>query len=145
MRMPSLGEGIDEINVIPVNAVNFVDVIFNLLIFFMALARFGQEERQLDALLPEATSAAPMTAVPREIIVNVDAGGRYFISRSELDEAELAGRLRQAGVDNPGMQSVLIRGDERAPWRAIARVMGLCNAAKIHEYRVAVQQEVEQD
>ena len=58
MRMPSLGEGIDEINVVPVNAVNFVDIIFNLLIFFMALARFGQEERQLDAILPDAASAA---------------------------------------------------------------------------------------
>ena len=141
MRMPSLGEGIDEINAVPINAVNFVDVIFNLLIFFMAMARFGQEEKQLDAVLPEATAAAPMTMPPRELVVNVDRDGRYTVLRSQLDEAGLAATLRQAGADNPGLQSVLIRGDGRAGWRSIARVMGLCNAAKIKDYRVAVVQE----
>src|SRR4051794_12237513 len=124
MRMPSLGEGIDEINVVPVNAVNFVDVIFNLLIFFMALSRFGQEERQLDAVLPEASSAAPMTVPPKEIIVNVDRNGRYFVRQQLVSEAELDGQLRQASANNPGLQSVLIRGDEHAGWRSVARVMG---------------------
>jgi biopolymer transport protein ExbD len=141
MRMPSLGEGIDEINVVPVNAVNFVDVIFNLLIFFMALARFGQEERQLDAVLPDAATAAPLTMPPKEIIVNVDRLGRYFVRQQQLSEAELADQLKLAGASNPGLQSVLIRGDERAAWKAIARVMGLCNAARIKDYRVAVVQE----
>lgn len=28
MRMPSIGEGIDEINAFPINAVNFVDIIW---------------------------------------------------------------------------------------------------------------------
>lgn len=141
MRMPTLGDGVDEINVVPINAVNFVDVIFNLLIFFMALARFGQEERQLDAMLPDATSAAPMTVPPKEIIVNVDAQGRYSVRQQVLAESDLAALLRQSGADNPGMQSVLIRGDERSQWRSIARVMGLCNAAKVKDYRVAVFQE----
>jgi biopolymer transport protein ExbD len=143
MRMPSLGEGIDEINVVPVNAVNFVDVIFNLLIFFMALARFGQEERQLDAVLPEASAAAPLTMPPKEIIVNVDARGRYSLHGHPVGERALADELKQAGVDNPGMQSVLIRGDERAGWKSVARVMGLCNAARIRDYRVAVFQHEE--
>ena len=141
MRMPSLGEGIDEINSVPINAVNFVDVIFNLLIFFMAMARFGQEERQLDAVLPEATAAAPMTMPPKELVVNVDREGRYVVLQQLVNEEELAARLRRAGADNPGLQSVLIRGDGRAGWEAVARVMGLCNAAKITDYRVAVVQE----
>ncbi len=141
MRMPSIGEGIDEINAVPIKAVNFVDVIFNLLIFFMAMVQFGQEERQLDALLPEAASAAPMTMPPKELVVNVDREGRYFVHQQLVDESGLAAQLRRAGADNPGLQSVLIRGDGRAGWKAVARVMGLCNAAKIKDYRVAVVQE----
>ena len=141
MRVPTIGEGIDEINVVPVNAVNFVDIIFNLLIFFMALARFGQEERQLDAVLPDAAAAAPLTAPPKEIIVNIDQNGRFSIRQSPLTEAELADQLRRAGANNPGFQSVLIRGDERADWKHVARVMSLCNRAKIEDYRVAVFQE----
>jgi len=138
MRMPSLGEGIDEINAVPINAINFVDIIFNLLIFFMAMVQFGQEERQLDAVLPEAASAAPMTMPPKELVVNVDRDGRYSVHQQALDEAGLAAQLRRAGADNPGLQSVLIRGDGRAGWKAVARVMGLCNAAQIKDYRVAV-------
>ncbi len=141
MRMPTLGEGIDEINAVPINAINFVDIIFNLLIFFMAMARFGQEERQLDAVLPEASSAAPMTMPPKELVVNVDRDGRYFVRQRPCTESDLAAQLRQAGADNPGLQSVLIRGDGRAGWKAVARVMGLCNAAKVTDYRVAVVQE----
>ena len=141
MRMPSLGEGIDEINAVPINAVNFVDIIFNLLIFFMAMARFGQEERQLDAVLPEAAAAAPMTMPPKELVVNVERDGRYVVRQQPITEDELAAQLRQAGTDNPGLQSVLIRGDGRAGWKSVARVMGLCNAAKITDYRVAVVQE----
>lgn len=138
MRMPSLGEGIDEINAVPINAVNFVDIIFNLLIFFMAMARFGQEERQLDTVLPEATAAAPMTMPAKELVVNVDKDGRYFVHQQQVAEEGLAAQLRQAGADNPGLQSVLIRGDGRSDWKAVARVMSLCNAAKIEDYRVAV-------
>ncbi len=141
MRMPTLGEGIDEINAVPINAVNFVDIIFNLLIFFMAMAHFGQEERQLDAVLPEASAAAPMTMPPREMVVNVDREGRYFVRQRALREPELAAALKQAAADNPGLQSILIRGDGRADWRSVARVMALCNAAKITDYRVAVVQE----
>jgi biopolymer transport protein ExbD len=141
MRMPSLGDGIDEINAVPINAINFVDIIFNLLIFFMAMVQFGQEERQLDAVLPDAASASPMTMPPKELVVNVDREGRYFVHQRNLDEAALAEQLRRAGADNPGLQSVLIRGDGRADWKAVARVMSLCNAAKITDYRVAVVQE----
>ena len=35
-------------------------------------------------------------------------------------------------------QTVVIRGDEKANWKYIARVMSLCNQAKIKDYRVAV-------
>ena len=120
----------------------FIDVMFQLLIFFLVATRFDQEERELDAILPQATEAAPMSGVPKELIVNVDKDGRYLVMRHELSESELRRRLRQFRVNNSSNYSVLIRGDERAAWRSVARVMGLCNEAKIDNYRVAVLQEV---
>jgi biopolymer transport protein ExbD len=46
--------------------------------------------------------------------------------------------LRRAEVNNPGRQSVVIRGDERVDWKYVARVMSLCHQAEINDYRVAV-------
>jgi hypothetical protein len=37
----------------------------------------------------------------------------------------------------------VIRGDETADWKYIARVMSLCNQAQINDYRVAVVPEDE--
>jgi biopolymer transport protein ExbD len=50
----------------------------------------------------------------------------------------LAALFHRAVTDNPGRQTVLIRGDERANWKYVARVMSLCNQAGIKDYRVAV-------
>ena len=123
------------------NMTPIIDVVFQLLIFFLVATRFDQEERELDTILPQAAAASPLTAPPRELIVNVSHDGGYIINRREMSEAELRRLLRQVSVDNPTGQSVLIRGDEQAAWKHVARVMSLCNEAKISNYRVAVLQE----
>ena len=43
-----------------------IDVVFLLLIFFLVTSEFEDEERRLDIVLPNATSAVPMVGEPRE-------------------------------------------------------------------------------
>ncbi len=120
-----------------------IDCVFQLLLFFMVASRFEEESRDagegsLDAHLPDAVAAMPMVMRPREMVVNINVDGRFYVSGELHDEAQLAERLQRAGVNNPGNQLVVIRGDERSDWKYIARVMSLCNQAKIRDYRVAV-------
>ncbi len=75
---------------------------------------------------------------PREMIVNVDDGGDFYLDGQLYTERQLAERFNRAQTDNPGNQSVVIRGSEGAEWKYVARVMGLCNQAEIRDYRVAV-------
>ena len=123
--------------------------VFQLLLFFLVASRFEEEARtgvegELAAQLPSAADALPLVAKPRETIVNVNQGGQYVVSGRALSEADLAKMLQEAAANNPGRQSVLIRGDERADWKYVARVMSLCNQAKIKDYRVAVVPESNQ-
>ncbi|MFP6766207.1 MAG: biopolymer transporter ExbD, partial [Planctomycetaceae bacterium] len=86
----------------------------------------------------EAAAAMPMTMKPQEFIVNINALGQFYVGGNLQTEPILAQQLRQARLNNPGNQSVVIRGDQSADWKYIARVMSLCNQADIRDYRVAV-------
>ena len=123
-----------------------IDCVFQLLLFFMVASNFDEEskmtaEGSLDSNLPEAAAAMPMVARPREMIININARGEFYVAGDKHSEPQLAERLRRSVVDNPGNQTVIIRGDERANWKSIARVMSLCNQAQIKDYRVAVVEE----
>src|SRR5262245_894561 len=120
-----------------------IDCVFQLLLFFLVASRFEEESRtgtegELAAELPSAAEAMPLVAKPREVIVNVNRQGRFIVSSQALSEPDLAALFHRAVADNPGRQTVLIRGDERANWKYVARVMSLCNQAGIKDYRVAV-------
>jgi biopolymer transport protein ExbD len=111
-----------------------IDVVFNLLIFFMVVSHFADTERDLKTRLPDGSEAMPMTARPRELYVNIDERGRYFVRSREVTREELREILIQAALNNPGTQTVSIRADKRAAWDYVATAMRLCNEAGIHEY-----------
>lgn len=120
-----------------------IDCVFQLLLFFMVASRFEEEskisgEGSLDAHLPDAVAAMPMVMRPKEMVVNVNERGEFYVGGEKHTEDELSERLRRAETNNPGNQPVVIRGDERSDWKYIARVMSLCNQARIRDYRVAV-------
>src|SRR5205823_2432910 len=104
MRLPedsAVSEGIDLTPVI--------DVVFNLLIFFLVATRFDQEERQLPVTLPEVVQAQPLS-MTQEVVVNITRDGNYFVAQKEYSEADLFSLLQAIRDKNPH-QSVLIRSD----------------------------------
>jgi biopolymer transport protein ExbD len=118
-----------------------IDVVFNLLIFFMVVSHFASEERSLKVELPSGSQAMPLTARPREIFVNINQQGWYYIGPRRLDEEELARYLRQAAIDNPLSQTVVIRADKRTAWDFVATAMRLCNEAGIRDYSASLSVE----
>lgn len=127
-----------------------IDCVFQLLLFFLVASNFQEQaltsgEGQLDANLPSVAAAMPMVMKPREMIVNVDRNGQFFVDGRIHTEQDLTQRFQRSQIDNPGQQSVVIRGNEGATWKYVARVMSLCNQAEIRDYRVAVIPEEEAD
>src|SRR5437763_1281018 len=134
MRLPLSEPELGVPNMMPL-----IDIIFLLLIFFLMASSFERAERELPVILPEVAEARPL-AETRDLVVNITADGRYVVARREYGEGQLAALLLQARRNNPH-QGVRIRGDGRAAWRHGVRVMGLCNRAKIENYRVEAVQE----
>lgn len=121
------------------NLTPLIDVVFLLLIFFLVTSSLSEEDRKLDVILPSASSAAPMTAEPRELIISVDQQGKFFLDAKEIAADELREVLRRAVVDNPVKQSVIIRGDRRVEFQFVVTVMDLCNQAGISDYSVTIE------
>jgi len=115
-----------------------MDMVFNLLIFFMVVSQFEKSERDLKVLLPDGTEAMPMTVKPREMFINIDKDGRFFVRSKEVDAEELSALLTQAVLNNPASQSVIIRADKRAAWDYVAAAMRMCNQAGIRDYSASL-------
>ena len=118
-----------------------IDMVFNLLIFFMVVTRFAEEERDMKVLLPSGTEAMPITARPQEVFVNIDSVGSYFYRGRQLSQEELGQVLKEAAVNNPASQTVVIRADKRAAWDFVATAMRLCNEAGIRDYSASLAEE----
>ena len=123
------------------NMTPMVDVILNLLIFFMIGSRFVEDERQLDIQLPSVSHAQSLTAPPKEIVINVYADRRMVVDQKSIDGPELEKLLSDA-QSRYADQAVLIRGDGKGSYQSIMDVLSICQKAKIHTYSLATQPKV---
>ncbi len=107
-----------------------MDVVFLLLIFFIATYAASQEEKLLNIKLPKSTAAEDEVRSTRETIVNLDAQGNLTLYRRRIDPAELETRLKllRSFTDDPG---VIIRADGDCPHRYVIMVMDLCARTRI--------------
>jgi len=124
------GSALESLSLTPL-----IDIVFLLLIFFLVATRFAEEERELEVTLPEASEAQPLTSKPRELFINIDEGGRYYVTAKIVDLPELQKILKAAYVNNPGRASVVIRADERCQYAYVVRAHNACLKAKIRDVR----------
>jgi biopolymer transport protein ExbD len=127
---------LDVLNLTPL-----IDVVFQLLLFFLVVTRFASEDRELDVMLPAASEAKPLIAQPRELFVNIDHQGQYFVQGKIVSGDEVERILRQAAADNPASQSVIIRADKRVQLDSAVFVMNACNKAGIFDYTLTTSGE----
>jgi biopolymer transport protein ExbD len=120
-----------------------LDMVFNLLIFFMVVSQFANEERDMKVVLPDGSEAMPLTARPQQIFINIDDRGRFRVRNREYSVNGLKDLLVQAAANNPASQTVVIRADRRVPWDFVATAMRLCNEAGLRDYSASLSDEAD--
>jgi biopolymer transport protein ExbD len=113
-----------------------IDVVFNLIIFFMVGTRFADMEREFDVQLPEVTHAQPLMAPPDEIVINLFANGRVVVGAQELPLADLRTLLADA-QKRFADQSVLVRCDGHGTVQLLAEVFSICQEVGLRNYSLA--------
>ena len=121
-----------------INVTSLVDVAFVLLIIFMITAPIMQGG--VDIELPRGD---PRPVEPKEgMIVTVDSRGTIFIDedRNGLDYAEFRAAFR-ALVSRRQPSGVYLRGDRRAPYGNVVRVLAVMQNAGIDNVAVVLEEE----
>lgn len=109
-----------------------IDMVFLLLIFFLVATTFHQDEREMQIALPIASSAAPLSVMLQELIVNVDRDGTMIVSGQAVEPDDLRAIVADAVKVNPE-QKVTVRGDRNTAYSNIVRVLDICKAGGIQE------------
>ena len=112
-----------------------IDVVFQLMIFFLVATKLDEAEREFPVALPTASEAKPFTSKLNELFVNIERTGRYFVQGRFVTLAELESLLRQSAANNP-TQTVRIRADEEVQHRFVIGAINVINKVGIRDYRI---------
>ncbi|MCQ2402906.1 MAG: biopolymer transporter ExbD [Lentisphaeria bacterium] len=113
-----------------------IDIVFILLIHFMAATVFAQWEKKVDITVPTASTATEQQRQAGELILNVDSEGRLYInSQPYSDETalELLKQIAGAFQDQP----IILRADKETNVQQLLHVMDLCREADVWNIALA--------
>ena len=119
----------------PFNLIPLTDMVFNLLIFFMAATTFAQIEKDMQVRLPRTGQVQALSAPPQQLVINIRDDGAMVVSGKTYDVQAVSEMLRRVAREDPN-RNVLIRADERSIHRYFASVVRMCREAGINEVKI---------
>ena len=120
------------------NLTPMIDVVFLLLIFFLVATRFHREEKELSIRIPDVYKARPLSAGPKELVVNINSDGDYIVMGDTVSETQLRTLIGSLAKKNPAdMTTVQVRTDMEAQVKYSMAVVGMCEEQEIkHTFTV---------
>ena len=122
-----------------INMTPMIDVVFQLIIFFLVTSHFAKQEAHMPLPLPAADSSQAATSddQPR-LVINVTGDGTLLFAgrslRTEELQQQLSRRINDLGKD----VEVRIRADRSVPYRHIEPVLLACARVGIWNVNYAV-------
>ena len=111
-----------------------VDVVFQLIIFFMVSTVFIEFSQQMDIETPEIEGSLVQDQVKR-LTIEVTKDEKIFLDGKQLAMDKMPEHLR----GQPNTRSVLIRADKRLPYGIVMQLIQICRTAGIDDIRTSVQ------
>lgn len=122
------------------NLTSMIDIVFNLMIFFMVGTRFSSLEERIDVRVPQVSNAAPSRVPPTKLTITVQRDGAIMLDGRPLGLEQLGPRLRAERLRNPAI-AVVVRGDGDGALKHAAGVLSACRIAGIADLGIAVRVE----
>ncbi len=129
-RHSKLEYGIEQIDIAPL-----VDVIFQLLIFFMLSSSFTFQSG-INVKLPKAVTSDVIKE--ENIIITITSENVTYLNGTIITLAELKNNLKKSYTDNN--RPILIKADRRASVGRIVDIWDLCRNLGIEKINIATNQ-----
>lgn len=141
MKIPSRGRGAG----LRFDLTPMIDVVFNLIIFFLAASHLARSELVEEVLLPEASSGRQEeTESQKRLTITITADGVLYIGSKPFELPQIAAViLAERGVEPQAGSDfeVRIRTDRRVPYRLIEPLLTACAQAGVNKVKFAVMPE----
>jgi biopolymer transport protein ExbD len=121
-----------------INLTPMIDIVFNLIIFFVVGTRFVGAESKLPIQVPEVSEAGKLAPAPEKHVVNVYRDGQVSLNDKFLTTVQLRQELEAARTQCPGL-SVIVRGDGEGALKNVAAVLNACRQAGIADMGISVR------
>ena len=127
------------------NLTAMIDVVFQIIIFFVCTANLQDTSRDTRIALAKAPNG-PAAGIKdtREIVVDVNQYGGISIARTPVTKVDLTNVLKKALAESGGKLNdlpVIIRGDAKATHLMIRGAMDTCAEAGIWKIKIAALKE----
>ena len=126
-----------------INLTPMLDIVFNLIIFFMVGARFTDMENSIDLKVPEVSSQANLKPAPEKQVINVFRDGRITLRNEPVSLTELTVKLTQVREQHSQV-GVVVRGDAEGSFQNVASVLTACRQAGISDMGISVRMDTKQ-
>src|SRR5262245_28682606 len=122
------------------NMTPMIDVVFQLIIFFLLSSHLAKQEKQLPLPLPAAASGTAEAADERpRLTVNVLADGTLLVANRAIAADDLVPLLRDRRAAHGDQLEVRIRADRSVLYNRVEPVLLACVKAGIWNVAYAVQ------
>jgi len=107
------------------NLTPFIDMMFILIVFFLATTRFQEAERDESIRLAQSRSSMPISTPSNVLVINIDEDGQTIVDGRPraLEELEKIVRERRRDEDC----EVVVRADLRGQVGPLAEALEICH------------------
>jgi biopolymer transport protein ExbD len=120
------------------NLTPMVDVVFQLIIFFVVATKFNSFEQTIRLEVPKVSQHGAATPTAGKQVVNVYQDGRIALESQLVTMEELVDQLRRARSHDQDL-GILIRGDAGVAYQRVAEVLAACRRAGIARLGISVR------
>jgi biopolymer transport protein ExbD len=103
-----------------------IDIVFNLVIFFLVATHFVSSEARETIALPEASQTDERSPAPRRLVVTVLPDGSLRVAGREVAARGVEAMIAEAAAVGVEDFEVQIRGDRAAQFAAIKPLLIAC-------------------
>ncbi|MFV0442056.1 MAG: ExbD/TolR family protein [Planctomycetaceae bacterium] len=103
-----------------------IDIVFNLVIFFLVATHFVSSEARETVDLPAASSTDQRPPAPRRLVISVLTDGRLSVSSHSVSIDDIEAMISEAAALGTADFEVQIRGDRAAAFDAIEPLLLAC-------------------
>lgn len=126
-----------------VNLTPLIDVVFNLVIFFLVASHFARSEVVETVDLPTATQVSQEQDPPRRLLITILPDGTYHTGGHELTLDDIEVILANEVGDDPATYAVHLRGDRTVHFESVQKLMHILPQYGITNFGFKVREQGE--